>query len=182
MGICEVMVKNKRAVFFDRDGVLNSVILKNGKPYPPATVDELVIAEGAAIALNKLTELGYFLIGVTNQPDVARGTTTKASVDEINHAILKHLPLHEIRVCFHDDTDQCSCRKPKPGLLIQAAQDYSIDLTKSFMIGDRWKDIDAGIAANCKTIWIKTDYNEKQPANMDFTANTIMEAVDWILK
>lgn len=181
MGICEVMNSQARAVFFDRDGVLNNVILKNGKPHPPASIAELELAAGAAVALNKLVMQDYRLIGITNQPDVARGTTTKTIVDEINQAIMQQLPLDEILVCFHDDKDDCECRKPKPGLLFQAAKAYDIDLSKSFMIGDRWKDIDAGIAANCKTIWIKTDYKEKQPATMDFVANNLVAAVDWVL-
>jgi D-glycero-D-manno-heptose 1,7-bisphosphate phosphatase len=169
-----------RAVFFDRDGVLNKVILKNNKPFPPANVNELKIFPDANYGLTQLADQGYFLFGVTNQPDVARGTTTRAIVDEINQSILEQLPLKDIRVCFHDDIDNCVCRKPKPGLLLQLAKEFDIDLTQSFMIGDRWKDIEAGKAAGCKTIWLKTDYDEKKAFNMDFTANSLTKAVAWI--
>lgn len=168
------------AVFFDRDGVLNKSVIKNGKPHPPANLTELEIAPDALTALTRLTQAGYVLIGATNQPDVARGTTDRATVDAINNAIMDCLPLTEIKVCFHDDADRCQCRKPKPGLLIQAAKDYAIDLPKSFMVGDRWKDIDAGKSANCTAIWLRTDYDEKQPSNMDYTALTLTDVANII--
>ncbi len=168
------------AVFFDRDGVLNKSLIKHGKPHPPADLSELEIADDALDALTRLKQAGFLLIGVTNQPDVARGTTDRATVDAINHAIMECLPMAEIRVCYHDDVDQCRCRKPKPGMLIQAAEDYDIDLAKSYMVGDRWKDIDAGKAANCKTIWLQTEYDEKQPSNMDYSAATLTEVANII--
>ena len=178
MGICSV----NKAVFFDRDGVLNEVVLLEGKPYPPASVNDLVISTDAAEALCQLKKAGFILIGVTNQPDVARGQTTKSNVELINQALMMALPLDYIRVCYHDDLDQCACRKPRPGLMKQAAKDFSIDLTQSFMVGDRWRDIEAGKAAFCKSIWLKNNYLEKKPETMDYSANHLIDAVEWILK
>lgn len=171
----------KKAIFLDRDGVLNEAIIKNGKPYPPATINELRITDDVLPALRILKSLGYLLIGATNQPDVARGTTERSVVESINEALMRYLPLNEIRVCFHDDKDDCSCRKPFPGLLLQAAKDHDIDLSQSIMIGDRWKDIEAGRQAGCKTIWLDRAYEEKKPITTpDFTSQSLIQAANWI--
>lgn len=171
----------RKAIFLDRDGVLNSVFIKNGKPYPPPSVNDLSIPSEVESALISLKNAGFLLIGATNQPDVARGTTSKETIEAINSVLMERLPLDEIRVCYHDDIDQCECRKPLPGLLKQAAIDYGIDLNKSFMIGDRWKDIDAGHKAGCKTIWINRAYTEKKPINPDFVATNLADAAAWII-
>lgn len=179
MGIGEVMKRS--AIFLDRDGVLNHAIIKNGKPYPPASLAELALPNDVQTALHTLKSAGFLLIGCTNQPDVARGTTLKATVEQINAALLATLPLNEIRVCYHDDADLCECRKPLPGLLTQAAQEHNVDLKTSIMIGDRWKDIEAGQNAGCKTVWLNNNYQEKKPAQPDFIANSLTEATEWIL-
>lgn len=180
MGIDTLIMKHK-AVFLDRDGVINNAIIKNGKPYPPNSIAELTLPVDAYSALHALKSVGYLLIGATNQPDVARGKTSRALVEAINAKLMAKLPLDEIRVCYHDDNDQCFCRKPKPGLLIQAAEQYGIDLKKSLMIGDRWKDIEAGKQAGCKTIWIFHHYQEQEPPQpADFIASSLTEAVEWI--
>jgi D-glycero-D-manno-heptose 1,7-bisphosphate phosphatase len=170
------------AVFFDRDGVLNEAIIRDGKPYPPASLAELVLADDAVVSLTALKVLGFRLIGVTNQPDVARGTTTHAAVEEINAELMQLLPLDEIRVCYHDDVDACLCRKPLPGLITDAAQEYEIRLDQSFMVGDRWKDIAAGQAAGCKTVWLDKSYSERAPERADYTTSTLKDAVAWILR
>ena len=170
------------AVFFDRDGVLNEAIVKDGKPYPPASLAELVLAEDAVVSLTALKVLGFRLIGITNQPDVARGTTTHATVEEINAELMQLLPLDEIRVCYHDDIDACLCRKPLPGLITDAAQEYDIRLDRSFMVGDRWKDIAAGQAAGCKTVWLDKSYSERAPERADYITATLKDAVAWILR
>lgn len=169
----------KKAIFLDRDGVLNRAMVRNGKPYPPASLDELEMTEDAPAALAALQEMGYVLIGATNQPDVARGTTSQALVESINKYLMERLPLQEIRVCYHDDVDGCHCRKPLPGLMLDAAREYDIDLSSSFMIGDRWKDIDAGKNAGCRTIWINRGYAEKE-ATADLTTTSLLGAVNWI--
>jgi D-glycero-D-manno-heptose 1,7-bisphosphate phosphatase len=175
--------KGCKAVFFDRDGVLNHAVIKNGKPYPPATLAELRIPTDAIDALMALKSAGFLLIGATNQPDVARGTTAQHVVEAINTKLMDLLPLDEIRVCYHDDVDLCECRKPSPGLLTQAALEYGIDLENSIMIGDRWKDIEAGQRAGCKTIWINNDYQEASPKKApDFTTRSLKESAEWILQ
>lgn len=172
----------QQAIFLDRDGVINKAVIKDGKPYPPATVADLCIPDDASVALNQLKAAGFLLIGITNQPDVARGTMTRCIVESINIKLMQVLPLTEIKVCYHDNSHQCDCRKPKPGMLLQAAHEYEIDLNRSFMIGDRWKDIEAGQCAGCKTIWIKNNYLEPAPQQAHFIVNSLSEAVRCILE
>jgi len=170
-----------KAIFLDRDGVINEPVILNGKPYPPATVNELKLFDGVAESLLALREAGYLLIVVTNQPDVARGKTPMRVVNEINNYLMSNLPLDAIHVCFHDDSDQCNCRKPLPGLLLNAAKEFNIELSESYMVGDRWKDIAAGQAAGCKTVWIDACYDEKKPVNPDITVSSLWEASKIIL-
>lgn len=171
----------KRAVFLDRDGVINKAVVRDGKPYPPSNVSELEILPGVKDALVKLRQAGYLLIVVTNQPDVARGKTTKESVEEINHFLASRLPLDDFRTCYHDSADRCGCRKPQPGALLSAARMHGIDLEKSFMIGDRWRDVEAGQQSGCRTCFIDYGYAEKQPKNVDFRVASLLEAAQIIL-
>jgi D-glycero-D-manno-heptose 1,7-bisphosphate phosphatase len=172
----------KRAVFLDRDGVLNGAIVRDGKPYPPDNIQELQILPGVKDALARLKRSGFLLLVVTNQPDVARGTQRRETVEEMNALLKSELPVDEFRVCYHDDKENCACRKPKPGLLLEAAMEHGIDLGASFMIGDRWRDIDAGAAAGCRTIWIDRAYREKGPtAAPDARVRNLSEAADWII-
>lgn len=175
------LVIQKKAVFLDRDGVINEAIIKNGKPYPPATFEELTISEGVHLALDILKSANYLIIGITNQPDVARKKTSQTLVEEINSSLISMLPIEEIFTCFHDDICQCKCRKPLPGMLLTAAQKYNIHLDTSFMIGDRGKDIQAGKAAGCKTIWLDYNYSEPRPAVLpDFVTYSLIQAARWI--
>jgi D-glycero-D-manno-heptose 1,7-bisphosphate phosphatase len=171
----------RRAIFLDRDGVINRAEIRDGKPYPPDSLAATEILPGVAEALKQLRAAAFLLIGVTNQPDVARGTQQKEVVEAINGALLSKLELDEIIVCFHDTADNCDCRKPKPGLITSAAAKYKIDVPRSFMVGDRWRDIEAGKAAGCKTIWLNQNYNEKVPTDPDYVARTLLETVPWIL-
>jgi D-glycero-D-manno-heptose 1,7-bisphosphate phosphatase len=176
-------LSGRRAVFFDRDGVLNRALVRDGKPYPPANLAELEITAGAAVALAKLKERGFLLLVVTNQPDVSRGTQNIEAVEEIHRAIAKELPLDEFLVCPHDDRDGCACRKPKPGLLHDAAARYGVDLANSYLVGDRWRDVEAGQAAGCRTVWIDAGYRERGPTvPPDVKVHSLSEAADWILR
>jgi D-glycero-D-manno-heptose 1,7-bisphosphate phosphatase len=122
------------------------------------------------------------LFVVTNQPDVARGQQTRDNVEVMNRRLRKELPLDDVFTCFHDDADACDCRKPRPGLMTRAAEQYGIDLSRSYLAGDRWRDIDAGANAGCKTILIERGYSEQQPASVpDVRVKSLTEAVDWIL-
>ena len=166
----------KRAVFLDRDGVINRAIVRDGVPYPPANIDELEILPGVSEALIKLRIAGYLLIVITNQPDVARGLARKADIEEMNSQLLSRLPLDEIKTCYHDSHNGCLCRKPLPGALFEAAKEHDIDLSKSFMVGDRWRDIEAGKSAGCKTFFVNYRYTEQQPEMPDFMVSSLLEA------
>jgi D-glycero-D-manno-heptose 1,7-bisphosphate phosphatase len=171
-----------RAVFLDRDGVLNEAIVRGGHPYPPGSLAELKIYSEASTALGRLKQAGFPLLVVTNQPDVARAVQSSENVNAINRAIGAVLPVDEFFVCWHDDADCCACRKPKPGLLLDAAAKHHLDLRHSFLIGDRWRDIDAGAAAGCRTVLIERGYRERDPqAAPDFRCDSLTHAVDWIL-
>lgn len=172
----------RRAVFLDRDGVLNKAYVRDGKPYSPDTIEEMVIPPDAAEALGRLRQHGFRLIVATNQPDIRRGRLTRADVDAMNGHLFSKLPLDAIEICPHDDADHCNCRKPKPGLLLQAAEREGIDLAQSFMIGDRYRDIEAGHSAGCRTILIGDGYGETFKAQPDATVSTLTQAADWILK
>jgi D-glycero-D-manno-heptose 1,7-bisphosphate phosphatase len=152
-----------KAVFLDRDGVLNQSIVRDGTPHPPAGLDQVALYPDAAGALRRLKQAGYLLIVVTNQPDIARGTETRAAVDGVNAAIGAALPVDEFLVCAHDDSDNCPCRKPKPGMVLDAAARHAVDLRQSFLIGDRWRDIDCGAAAGVRTVLIDRGYRERAP-------------------
>jgi len=170
-----------RAVFLDRDGVINRAFVRDGKSYPPTLVSEVEILPQVDFALNNLKKAGYLLIVITNQPDVATGKTARLVVDQINIFLKDSLPIDEIYTCYHEDADNCNCRKPKPGSLFDAAQIHNIDLSKSFMIGDRWRDIEAGAAAGCKTFFINYGYQEKQPDCPDFIVSSLAEAAEIII-
>jgi transaldolase len=172
-----------KAVFFDRDGVLNHAIIKNGKPYPPDSLAELVIVEEALTQMHELKKAGFLLLGATNQPDVARGTTKIETVDAINAAILSRLPLDKMYVCPHDNKDLCLCRKPKAGMLLEAAAEYDLDLSSCYLIGDRSKDIEAGRNGNCRTVWLENTYDETRPTDIaSYVAQDLKQACMWILK
>ena len=155
----------RRAIFLDRDGVLNAAMADAaGRPLPPRTAAELRILPGVVEACAALRDAGFLLIGCTNQPDIARGTTPRAFVDWVNDQVVAATGLHEMRVCPHDNADHCDCRKPKPGMLTAAAALHGIDLAASWMVGDRYRDVEAGQAAGCHTLFIDYGYPEPRPA------------------
>jgi D-glycero-D-manno-heptose 1,7-bisphosphate phosphatase len=165
----------RRAVFLDRDGVINKASVREGRPYPPSNIEELEILPGVKEALQKLHEANYLLIVATNQPDVARGVCKREDVEMLNSVLASQLPIDAFKVCYHDSADGCDCRKPLPGLLLSAANDFCINLSKSFMVGDRWRDIEAGSAAGCKTFFINYRYDEKIPEAPDFIVSSLSE-------
>ncbi|MEA2977397.1 MAG: D-glycero-D-manno-heptose 1,7-bisphosphate phosphatase [Alphaproteobacteria bacterium] len=170
-----------RAVFLDRDGVLNEAIVRDGNPYPPVTVEQLVIIPGAADSLKLLHNHGFRLIVVTNQPDIARGKISREVVEEINCHLCQALPIDAVEMCDHDDADRCECRKPQPGMLLAAARRDGIDLARSFLVGDRWRDIEAGKRAGCRTILIGDGYTEGLKSLPDVAVASLVDAANWIL-
>jgi transaldolase len=172
---------SRPAVFLDRDGVLNDCVVADGRPYPPRNLGELRIAGGAVEACRQLRQYGLLLVGVSNQPDVARGTLERETLDAINTEIQRRLGLDALLVCPHDDADNCDCRKPLPGLLVLASRMFQIDLRRSVMVGDRWRDVEAGRRAGCGTIFVDHDFSEPKPVHPDAVVRGLEEAVPYIL-
>lgn len=150
-----------KAVFLDRDGVINEVVFRgSSKPIAPWSLEEFKFIPGIEEPIGELSRMGYLIFVVSNQPDIAKGHVTAALVEEMNRRILDALPIREILICPHDDGHRCLCRKPKPGMLLDLARRWSVDLDGSFLIGDGWKDMEAGKAAGCRTILIDGSYNK----------------------
>jgi D-glycero-D-manno-heptose 1,7-bisphosphate phosphatase len=171
----------RRAVFLDRDGVLNRLVRRDGKPFVPSSISEVEILPGVPEALARLRDAGFLLIVTTNQPDVARGHVTRESVEAIHDFLRKRLPLDDICVCFHVDEDRCACRKPQPGMLFTAAVARDIQLPRSFMVGDRWRDIGAGKAAGCTTVLVnRLDDETGPPPAPHIEFPDLNGAADWI--
>lgn len=168
------------AVFLDRDGVLIAGATVDGAPRP-LPEGEADILPGVEEACHQLRDAGFVLIGVSNQPDIARGTTSAESVARTNTELQNRLGLDALLVCPHDDTDDCECRKPRPGLLLTGARLFDVDLTLSVMIGDRWRDIEAGKRAGCSTIFVDRGYRERRPADPDRIVPDLPDAVPYVI-
>jgi D-glycero-D-manno-heptose 1,7-bisphosphate phosphatase len=171
----------RKAIFLDRDGVINRAVVRDGRPYPPASIQAFEFLPGVVQAAKVLKNGGFLLIVVTNQPDVRTGIQKKQVVEEMHSLVRLELQVDDIKVCFHVDSDQCTCRKPKPGMLLQAADEFQIDLQHSYMVGDRWRDIEAGKNAGCRTILIENNYKETLANNPDCKVPSLIEAVSYIL-
>jgi D-glycero-D-manno-heptose 1,7-bisphosphate phosphatase len=180
-GLNEGHARLKRAVFLDRDGVLIEPLVVDGRPFPPQREADLVVTPGTAAACRQLRKASLLLIVVTNQPDIARGRQSREVVDAMHATLTRELSLDAIYVCPHDDADACSCRKPKPGMLLDAARTLAIDLGRSVMVGDRWRDIEAGQRAGCATVLVDRGYDERAANRPDVTVSSLAEAVPWIL-
>jgi D-glycero-D-manno-heptose 1,7-bisphosphate phosphatase len=148
-----------KAIFLDRDGIINKAIIKDDKAYSPRRFSEFEFNTRIAEQVEKIKSAGYFVIVVTNQPDITRGKMDIAELNKMTETIHSKLLVDEILICRHDDSDNCICRKPKPGMLFDAAKRYNIDLTASFLIGDGWRDMEAAKNAGCKGILIDAYYN-----------------------
>ena len=169
------------AVFLDRDGVLNRSIVRDGKPYPPQTLDALELMPGAVDAVQQLKQAGFVTVIVTNQPDVAKGKQTRDVVDAINTHVMTETGVDHLYVCWCIEGDDCDCYKPKPGMLLDAARDHGLDLSRSFMVGDRWRDVGAGINAGCRTLFIDWGYDERLTFTPNAVVDDIAEAAQYIL-
>lgn len=170
----------KKAIFLDRDGVINKLIIREGKAQAPYTLEEFALYPGVEEALKMIKEAGYLAIIVTNQPDVARGWVKKESVEMVNARIKELLPIDDIKICFHTNADNCVCRKPLPGMLLEAAADWEIDLKESFMVGDRYGDISAGVKAGCRTILIGAGDAQGDHPSPDHKAELLIDAMKFI--
>ena len=170
------------AVFLDRDGVIVIPEFREGRSFAPTRLEQFRIYPTAAENLHRLKAAGYMLIVVTNQPDIGKGVIPFAVVEEMHRRLLRELPLDLIKMCAHTQSAGCECRKPKPGMLLAAAAELDLDLPRSFIVGDRKSDVEAGRAAGCRTVFIDLDYTEARPSNADVTVRSIAEAADVILQ
>ena len=171
---------SRPAVFLDRDGVLNRALVRDGRPRAPRSVDQFELYPDAADACRRLHALAYAVVVITNQPDVARGELDEEVVEAMHAELHRELSVDAIYSCFHDDGDACDCRKPAPGLLLAAAGDLGIDLSRSIIVGDRWRDVEAGRRAGCRTVLVDRHYRERLADTPDFVASGLAEAVRWI--
>jgi D-glycero-D-manno-heptose 1,7-bisphosphate phosphatase len=173
----------RAAVFLDRDGVINRALTRDGLPYPPTRPEEFEILPGVPEACARLKAAGYTLVVATNQPDVGRGTLAQAVVESLHEGMCRALPIDRVEVCYHPGkgASDCDCRKPRPGMLLRAARDLGLDLPASWMVGDRWRDIDCGHAAGCRTIFIDHGYDEALRQPPTFRAKSLLEASEIIL-
>ena len=170
-----------RAVFLDRDGVINRMFVRDGRPFAPTTLEQFAILPGVVEAIAALKNTGFRVIVATNQPDVGAGRVAREIVEAMNARVQQECRVDDVRVCYHTEADRCACRKPKPGLLVDAARDWFLDLRASYMVGDRWRDIVAGHAAGCRTVLINYNYAEQKAENPDIVVKSLEEASQRIL-
>lgn len=170
----------KKCVFLDRDGVLNDSIVKHGKPYAPCSHEEFKIANGSISTVKKIKSMGFMTIIITNQPDISSGKSSPELMESFHKQLQNKMPIDDIYVCPHLEADNCSCRKPKPGLIYQAAEKHNIDLKSSFFIGDRWRDVGCAFKAGIKSIFIDHGYSEQLQHKPDFIISSIQFAEDCI--
>ena len=168
----------QKAIFLDRDGILNEPIIKHGRPFSPSSLSEVKIILDVKESLSKFKECGFLPVVITNQPDVSRGKVRLQEVEQINSFLSKKLGIENFYSCFHDDVDDCECRKPKPGLLFMAARDLALNLENSLLVGDRWKDIEAGQRAGCFCYFVDYAYREKAPRKPYKRVSSLSEVFD----
>lgn len=169
----------KRAVFFDRDGVINPVVMRGDVVASPRTFDEFTLYDDVAEEMARLKAAGFRIIVVTNQPDIARGKMTVAELERMHALLRAQLPVDDIIVCPHDDSDRCQCRKPLAGMLLAAAEHDGLDVSCSYLIGDSWKDMGAAQRAGCCGILLAKEYNGHVAG--DITVAGLHQAIDFIL-
>ena len=170
-----------KAVFLDRDGVINRSIVRDGKPYAPRSLAEFELLPGVEKACADLAAAGFLLLVVTNQPDIGNGLVSAAIVEQMHQKLLQLLPIKKIYMCPHRQDAGCACRKPKPGMLLAAKEEFGIDMAASFMAGDRHSDVCAGISAGCTPVFIDHEYVETPDFTVTMRAKSLLEANRYIL-
>ena len=161
--------------------MINRAVVRGGKSYPPATLAAFELLPGVAEAVRSLAQADFKVIVATNQPDVGAGKQRREVVEAMHDRIRRLLAVDAIKVCYCPEGDGCDCHKPKPGMLLEAAREHDLDLDRSYMVGDRWRDVGAGRAAGCTTIWIDRGYDEPRPVDPHHIVGSLTEAVDIIL-
>jgi D-glycero-D-manno-heptose 1,7-bisphosphate phosphatase len=169
------------AVFLDRDGVIVIPEFRDRRSFAPRRLEDFRLYPDAAGSLQRLKRAGFLLAVVTNQPDVGSGLIPRSEVDAMHEIMTRELPVDAVKACFHGQGDHCDCRKPKPGMILEAAGEFGIDLVKSFMVGDRSSDVEAGRAAGCAPVFLDLGYAEPAPDAPDFVVHSIAQAADVII-
>ena len=169
-----------KAIFLDRDGVINKTIFRDGKPRAPYIMEDFALFEGVIEAIALFKDAGFKTIIVTNQPDVSRGWVSRESVEMINSKVQELLEVDSIQVCYHDKKDNCQCRKPKPGMLLQGGSEFNIDFSASYMIGDRYSDVEAGQLAGCQSILVGVGDEQGTVKDPVKKVGSLIEAAKWI--
>jgi D-glycero-D-manno-heptose 1,7-bisphosphate phosphatase len=170
------------AVFLDRDGVLVIPRFRDGRSFAPTSLEEFAVYPDAASSVRRLKLAGFKVVVVTNQPDVGERKVSREIVEEMNARLCREMPIDAIKACYHTKIENCACRKPRPGMLVEAAAELDIDLRASVMVGDRASDVEAGTRAGCRTVFIDLDYTaELRPAQVDHVVASLAGATDWIL-
>ena len=175
-------MKKQKCVFLDRDGVLNHAIVRDRKPFSPRSISEFTLMPNVVKNVKKIRSLGYLTIITTNQPDISTGKLSLKTLELFHNILNSKLELTDIYFCPHLESDNCKCRKPKCGMINDAVKKYNIDLNKSFVIGDRWRDIDCGIKSGCKTIFIDYNYKEKLNKSPHASVSNLSSGVKLIEK
>jgi|TARA_B100001175_G_scaffold313455_1_gene321083 D-glycero-D-manno-heptose 1,7-bisphosphate phosphatase len=172
----------KKAVFLDRDGVLSKTHIKKGKSFAVKKLKDFKLFYGSEESVKKLKLAGFMVIVVTNQPDVGKKIISRIVLKKMHDRLKKKTKVDAIYSCTHSQDDNCFCRKPKPGMILNAAKKHNINLKKSFMVGDRSSDILAGKKAKCRSIFLDKKYFEKKPKVQEATFNNLVQATNYILK
>lgn len=170
-----------RAIFLDRDGVLVIPEFRDGRSFAPRKLADFRIYPGAAESARQLKDAGYRLVVVTNQPDVGNGLVDRSVVEKMHQKLCASIPVDAIEVCYHTNADNCDCRKPKPGMLLRAAERLGLDCRRSVMVGDRWSDVEAAKAVGCRSVFIDLNYRDRRPEQPDFVVSSFNQAADLIL-
>jgi D-glycero-D-manno-heptose 1,7-bisphosphate phosphatase len=168
-------------VLLDRDGVLSRVVLREGRGVSPRSFAEFEFLPGVRAAVASLRGVGLPVVVVTNQPDIARGLLQPEELERMHEHLRAHVPVDRIHACTHDDADGCACRKPRPGLLLRAAAEFHLDLERSWMVGDSWKDVEAARAAGCRMIFVAGAHAEPGTSQPERVAVSLPDAVEIIL-
>lgn len=168
----------KKAFFLDRDGVLIKTDVHNGKPYAIHCEDQFELLPKVKKSIDIIKKNNYMVIVITNQPDVGNNLISKDRVIKINQLLMKNIHIDDLFVCYHSQSMKCSCRKPNIFFFNQAVKKHNISLKKSYMVGDRYSDIEAGYNAGCQTIFINRNYSENKPTFQNFNAESLFQAVN----
>lgn len=171
----------RRAVFVDRDGVLNRATIRDRRPYAPRSEAEFELLPDASRGCTALKEAGFLVFVVTNQPDVGRGQIEPDVLERMHETLRRHCPVDGVLVCTHAKDGDCDCRKPRDGLLRAAALANDIDFAASYLVGDRWRDVECARNAGCTAIFVDGGYDEPLSVTPDVTVKNFGEAVQWVL-